>query len=78
MSEKMKELLKLTKEISVIERMELVGLLWDDLLTENEIEIIDAERSFVKERYNHYKKNPNKVSTVEDVRTRLAQLRDEA
>jgi putative addiction module component (TIGR02574 family) len=65
-------LLEEARQLSVAERVELVGDLWDTILPEqDQLPLSDAHRKVLDERMARYRENPNEGSSWEEVRARL-------
>ena len=60
------------KELSVVERLQLVGDIWDGIAAEQEsLEITEAQRIELKRRLDEYRSSGEKGSSWESIKNRL-------
>ena len=60
------------KELSVAERLQLVGDIWDGIAAEQEsLEITEAQRIELKRRLDEYRSSGEKGSSWESIKNRL-------
>ena len=60
------------KELSVVERLQLVGDIWDGIAEEQEsLEITEAQRIELKRRLDEYRSSGERGSSWESIKNRL-------
>ena len=60
------------RDLSVAERIQLVGEIWDSIEEDNEVfELTDAQRDEIDRRLASLRENPDQVITWEELKARV-------